>query len=170
MTRFPTPSLIELMAGAAVRRSHAGLRQVVPTNIRALGSDEVEVIAATGKLVRQDGFMLPPAACDLRAYRANPIVLWQHVRAARSGGPMASRSSRTALFCGSNSRRPAFRQKRTRFASSSKAGWYQPPAAVSTSPIGNGSTRRNRSSAAARRLGPCSKSHSLRCRPIPMRW
>jgi HK97 family phage prohead protease len=53
------------------------LRQALPTQVRALGEREVEVILSTDQRGR-DGHILEPAGAVLDRYQQNPIVLWMH--------------------------------------------------------------------------------------------
>ena len=53
------------------------IRQTLPTRVRAVGDNEVEVILSTGTLAR-DGHVLEPRGAVLDNYLLNPIVLWQH--------------------------------------------------------------------------------------------
>jgi len=60
------------------------IRQTIPTGIRQLGDDQVEVILSTGAVAR-DGHILVPQGCDLAGYRKNPIILYQHMPQAPVG-------------------------------------------------------------------------------------
>lgn len=53
------------------------VRQVVRAQVTMVGEDEVEVVMSTASVAR-DGHILLPQGCNLEAYRANPIILWQH--------------------------------------------------------------------------------------------
>jgi hypothetical protein len=53
------------------------IRQTIPTSIRQLGDDEVEVILSTRALAR-DGHILEPQGCVLDDYKKNPILLFSH--------------------------------------------------------------------------------------------
>jgi len=53
-------------------------RHTVPTQVRALAEDQVEVTISTSALVRQDGLVLVPQGCRLDDYRRNPIILFNH--------------------------------------------------------------------------------------------
>jgi HK97 family phage prohead protease len=54
------------------------IRQFVRADITPVGDDEVDVIMSTGVIAR-DGHILVPSGVDLTKYRANPMVLWQHL-------------------------------------------------------------------------------------------
>jgi HK97 family phage prohead protease len=53
------------------------IRQLVSTELTALGDDEVDIRMSTGALGR-GGHVLVPQGAELANYRANPIMLWQH--------------------------------------------------------------------------------------------
>jgi HK97 family phage prohead protease len=53
-------------------------RRTVPTRVRSIGDDEIEVIVSTDNLIEQDGLILMPQGCQLANFRANPVILWAH--------------------------------------------------------------------------------------------
>jgi HK97 family phage prohead protease len=48
------------------------------SGLRSLGDRQIEAIISTANLVKQDGLVLPPKACDLSQYLKNPVVLRGH--------------------------------------------------------------------------------------------
>jgi hypothetical protein len=77
-------------------------------SVQDLGEREVGVIVATDQLAR-DGHVLEPSGIDLSNYRANPIVLWQHIpeqpvgactAIAVENGELAARGNRARHFGG----------------------------------------------------------------------
>lgn len=52
-------------------------RRTVPAEVSMMGENQARIRMSTGNRAR-DGHILPPEACVLDNYRANPIQLWQH--------------------------------------------------------------------------------------------
>jgi HK97 family phage prohead protease len=62
---------------SGTRRADSVMHTIMPTQMTALGDDEVIVVMSTATVAR-DGHILIPAGVDLTAYRRNPIILWNH--------------------------------------------------------------------------------------------
>lgn len=53
------------------------IRTLVPSSVRTLGEDEVEVRISTAAVAR-DGHILIPQGVKFENYKRNPVVLWNH--------------------------------------------------------------------------------------------
>jgi len=56
---------------------HQMIRTLVPSSVKTLGEDEVEVRISTANVAR-DGHILIPQGGRLENYKKNPVVLWNH--------------------------------------------------------------------------------------------
>ena len=69
----PPKNLFVRRVGAEASVIHT----LVPSSVKALGEDEVEVRMSTATIAR-DGHILVPQGARLEAYKKNPVFLWNH--------------------------------------------------------------------------------------------